>query len=102
MAASQSLSGGWTQSKTAHRPSAFPFWVNAQGIILLNPVSVADDVTSENLHKIMWLLMMLIGAINKAGCHESFESELYIADRLVQALTAVHRQVQYHVLQVCV
>lgn len=36
----------------AHRPSAFPFWVNAQGIILLNPVFVADDVTSENLHKI--------------------------------------------------
>lgn len=78
MAASQSLSGGWTQSETAHRPSAFPFLVNAQGIILLNPVSVADDVTSENLHKIMWLLMMLIGAINKAGCYESFGSELYI------------------------
>lgn len=63
---------------------------------------MADDVTSENLQKIMWLLMMLIGAVNKAGCYESFGSELYIADRLVQALTAVHRQVQYHVLlQVC-
>jgi len=37
---------------------------------------------------------MLIGGINKAGCHESFGWVLYIADRLAQAHTAVHRQVQ--------